>query len=411
MQRWMTMLCCSLALAFSAVSAGAQSAMGPAPVPAKGTLVIAGGSLHFDNTAVWERIVQLAGGKGARIAVFPSASSNPKRAGTTLVEVLNRAGAQAFYVPVAVRLDGTDYRQAVLDPALVAQVRSATGIFFSGGDQARITQALRTADGGSTPMLDAIWEVYRNGGVIAGTSAGAAIMSETMFYDARPILGLLKHGIRDGKDVARGLGFIGPDVFVDQHLLIRGRFARMMPAMLAKNYKLGLGVDENTAMVVSGSSVEVIGYKGVLLVDLSDASTDPSVGRFNIKNAKLSYLERGDKFDLATRTFTPSREKAGGKIDPANPYFKATRFFPDILGNTAVVDLMQDLIDNRHTEMLGLAFGNPQGDMPEVGFEFRFRKEADSVGYYTGALGTENYSVLNIHLDVRPVTMQLPLYK
>lgn len=409
MQRWMTILCCSLALALSATSAGAQSV--PGPIPAKGSLVIAGGSLQFDNTAVWERIVELAGGKGAKIAVFPSASTNPKRAGATLVDVLNRAGAQAFFVPVAVRLEESDYRQAVLDPALVAQVRSATGIFFSGGDQARITKALRTADGNSTPMLDAIWEVYRKGGVIAGTSAGAAIMSETMFYDARPILGLLKHGIRDGKDVARGLGFIGPDVFIDQHLLVRGRFARMMPAMLAKHYKLGLGVDENTAMVVSGTSVEVIGYKGVLVVDLSEASTDASVGRFNISNARLSYLDRGDKFDFATRVFTPSKEKAGGKIDPANPYFRSTRYFPDILGNSAVLDLMQDLIDNRHSEMLGLAFGNPQGDTPEVGFEFRFRKEADSVGYYTGAFGTESYSVLNIHLDVRPVKMQLPLYK
>jgi cyanophycinase len=409
MQEWMKLLCCGLFLALSATgSSAADSQVNARP---KGTLVIAGGSLHFNNTEVWERIVALAGGKGAKIAVFPSASINPQRAGETLVNVLNRAGADAFFVPVAVKLEGTDYRVAVADPALVERVRSATGVYFSGGDQARITQALRTEDGKNTPMLDAIWQIYRNGGVIAGSSAGAAIMSETMFYDARPILGLLKHGIRDGKDIAPGLGFIGPDVFVDQHLLVRGRFARMMPAMLAKNYKLGLGVDENTAMVISGTSVEVIGYKGVMVVDLADASTDSALGRFNIINARLSYLDRGDKFDFATKRFTPSKEKAGGRLDPAKPYFRAKRYVTDILANTAVVELMADLIDNRHQEMTGLAFGNPAGDTPEIGFEFQFRKAEDSVGYYTGAFGGEDYSVLNIHLDVRPVTMHLPFYE
>ncbi|NEX59552.1 cyanophycinase [Noviherbaspirillum galbum] len=410
----MTLLCFSLAISLltaSLTEASAASAPVPEKTPPKGSLVIAGGNLHFDNLPVWERIVQLAGGKGAKIAVFASASVNPKRSGTALVNMLNKAGAQAFFVPVAVKLEESDYQRAAMDPELVAEVRSATGVYFSGGDQGRITQALRTPEGKNTPMLDAVWDVYRKGGVIAGSSAGAAIMSETMFFNARPILSMLKNGVRDGKDIAPGLGFIGPDVFVDQHLLVRGRFARMMPAMMARNYKLGLGVDENTAMVVTGSQVEVIGYKGVLLVDLSQASTEPGLGRFNIKNAKLSYLDRGDKFDFATKEFTPSKEKLSGKLDPAKPYFRAQRFVPDILSNTAVVELMQDLIDNRHNEMVGLAFGNPNGDTPDVGFEFRFRKGADSMGYYTGAYGGEDYSVLNIYLDVRPVAMQLPLYK
>jgi len=401
-----------VALAF--LYGGTALAQQPAGTDAapQGSLVIIGGNLHYDTPAVWDRIVQLAGGKGARIAVFPSASGNPKKAGNAVVDALRRSGADAFFMPVSVRLEDVDYRKAVADPELVARVRGATGVYFTGGDQGRITKALRTEDGRNTPMLDAIWEVYRKGGVIAGSSAGAAIMSTTMFHDAKPVLPTLKFGVTDGKEIAPGLGFIGPDIFVDQHLLIRGRFARMLPVMLKKGYKLGLGVDENTAMVITDRvNLEVVGYKGILVVDLSEASTDPKLGAFNVRNAKLSYLDRGDRYNLATKAFTPSKQKADGKVDPAKPYFTEPRFFPDILANTAVVDLMWDLIDNKQQEAVGLAFGAPDQPMPELGFEFRFRKTPESAGWFSSAFGGEDYSVLNITLDVRPVRMNLPLYQ
>ncbi|MES2320327.1 MAG: cyanophycinase, partial [Pseudomonadota bacterium] len=193
--------------------------------PPKGTLVIIGGGLRGENEPVWERIVELAGGKGARIAVFGSASASPERAARLDAARLNFYGADAFVVPIAVRLPNTDYKALANDPALAAQVRSANGAYFVGGDQARITEALRKSDGSSTLMLDALWEMYRGGGVIAGTSAGAAIMSKTMFHNVSSVLSTLKRGVADGMEMAPGIGFIGDDVFVDQHLLVRGRFA------------------------------------------------------------------------------------------------------------------------------------------------------------------------------------------
>ena len=163
--------------------------------PPKGSLVIIGGALRPDNAAVWERIVELAGGKGARIAVFASASANPEKSGAFLVERLNRYGANAFFVPIAVRLTGTDYQAAADNPALAEAVRTAGGAYFAGGDQARITRALRRPDGSNTLVLDALWDMYRRGGVIAGTSAGAAIMSSTMFGQPRAVLATLKQGL------------------------------------------------------------------------------------------------------------------------------------------------------------------------------------------------------------------------
>jgi len=374
----------------------------------KGSLVIIGGALRADNAAVWERIVQLAGGKGTRIAVFASASANPENAGKNLVDRLNKYGANAFFVPVAVRLAGSDYQAAADDPALAAAVRSAGGAYFAGGDQARITRALRRPDGGNTRVLDALWDMYRAGGVIAGTSAGAAIMSSTMFGEPKPVLATLKLGLEEGNEIAPGLGFIGNDVFVDQHLLVRGRFARMLPAMLKKGYKLGLGIDENTAMVVGPNrDVEVIGYKGALVVDLSQASSEEGV--FNVANVRLSYLDSGDRFNIATHMFVPSADKMDGKVDPAKPYYREPLFSADILGNSTVVDLMSKLIDSDQSEAIGLTFGSPQGVQPDLGFEFRLSRASDSVGYMSAF--TEAYSVYNMRLDIRPIVIRQPLYQ
>lgn len=393
----------------------------PAPAPAaapmpevlkpnaapKGSLVIIGGGLRGENAPVWERIVALAGGPGAKIAVFGSASNNPEKAAQADVERLNAYGANAFIVPVAVLQEGGDYRAAANDPALADAVRNAGGAFFVGGDQARITAALRKPDGSSTLVLDALWTMYRHGGVIAGTSAGAAMMSKTMFHNVSSVLSTLKRGVADGMELAYGLGFIGNDVFVDQHLLVRGRFARMLPAMLAKDYKIGLGIDENTSMVISPNrDVEIIGYKGALLLDLTEAKTEP--GSFNVSNVKISYLDNGDHYNLLTNTMTPSPDKAGGQFDPKRPYYKGPLFTADILGHSAVVDLMTKLIDSDQTDAIGIAFGSPRDLQADLGFEFRFSRTKESVGYASAIY--DAYSVYKLRMDVRPITIRQPFY-
>ena len=384
----------------------------PKPVlaPPAGNLVVIGGGLRADNAEVWQRIVQLAGGRGARIGVFGSASINPEKSAQNTVNKLNQYGAQAFFIPLGVTLPNSDYRKAAEDPEVVALIHSATGIYFTGGDQARITKALVRPDGSRTLALEAVWDVYRDGGVVAGSSAGAAIMSTTMFYDAKATLDMLKQGVTDGNEIAPGLGFIGDDVFVDQHLLVRGRFARMIPVMLKKGYQIGLGIDENSAMVVNARrDVEIIGYSGALLLDLSAAITDRGIKGFNISNATISYLDRGDKFNLVTREFTPSADKADNKLDPNQPDMRGTVYTNDILGNNAVLDLMVNLIDNAQQEAIGIAFGNPRDSSPDLGFEFRFSKTINSVGY--SSTEVEAYSVLKLRMDIRPIQLQQPLYR
>jgi cyanophycinase len=373
---------------------------------AEGTLVIVGGALRADNAVVWQRIVELAGGKGARIAVIPAAAGNPTGSGGRVVDHLNRHGARAFLLPVAPRLPG-DVHVAANDPANAAAVASAGGVYFIGGDQARITAAMRNVDGTDSKVLQAVWQLYRRGGVVAGASAGAAIMSSTMFDNAGTTLSVLQNGVRDGNELAPGLGFIGNDVFVDQHLIIRGRFARMLPAMLKKSYKKGLGIDENTAVVVGpGRNAEVIGYKGAIWFDLAQAGSDPKLGAFNIRNASISYLDHGDRINLDTGVMTPSADKVDGKVDPSKPGNRAPLFSADILGNTTLVDLMSQLVDSAQPSATGLAFGGPDANPAAPGFSFVLRRAPDTAGYESAT--SEAYSVYRMRLDVTPVKVTWP---
>lgn len=418
---WFCLLAC-LPAVFAADLRAEETARTNATVNSedpKGSLVIIGGSERFRDRELWDTIVELAGGDGSKIAVFPTAASGqPVKSCAKLVQTLNRAGADAFIAPVAWSEVDREISEAVFDPELVERVRSSTGVYFVGGAQGRIVDALLDDNKERTPMLDAIWEVYHRGGVIAGTSAGAAIMSHVMFRDAPPPLKVLQNGVSMGEELDDGLGFLDKQWFVEQHCLVRGRFARAIVAMHSQGIPFGIGVDENTALVVKrGYEASVIGYKGVLIMDISQAKRDSKMESFTLKNVKLSYLDRGDSVDLRTRVVTPAEEKSDDiLLDPNSedysPYFDHRMFYTDILGNAAVADLLGRLIDNKESEAIGLAFsGLDSKHEPSDGFEFKFYRGPDSKGWYTEEFGGEDYTVLNVHLDIRPIRINGPLYE
>lgn len=380
------------------------------------TAVVIGGALKFDNDSVWQRIVDEAGGPQARFVVFGTAAANPARAASQIVEALNRRGARAESVPITPQLPADKLAAALRDPVLLAKVSQARGVFFSGGAQEHITGTLQPG-GRPTPMLEAIWSVYRRGGVVAGTSAGAAIMSRVMFRDAQDVMEVLNGQLRPGLEIDQGLGFVGPDLFIDQHFLKRGRIGRMLPLMVAQGYRIGLGVEENSAAVIKADQAEVIGARGALYVDLRQARSDAGLGAFNLQNARLSYLERGDRIDLKTGAVTPAEAKrSSSPIDPSasdfKPYFKNEPFYPDILGDNTIAHAMAQLLDSPAQELRGLAarLGPSAEVRSQPGFEFRLYKGPDTRGWFTGAFGGEDYTVVNVHLDVTPVRVASPLY-
>jgi cyanophycinase len=407
---------CAMADALPPSRTAASESATPA-VATPGAVVAIGGGLRDDNHAVWSRLVALAGGPGARFVVLPTASSTPVSAGAEAVASLEAHGAKAEVLPVSPRLEGTDVNQAVRNPELLAKVRAARGVFFTGGAQEYIVDVLQPG-GVATPMLEAIRDVLAQGGVVAGTSAGAAVMSAVMFRDPPVVATVMKGSLREGKDVDRGLGFVGPELFVDQHFLRRGRLGRALPLMQARGYEIGIGVEEDTAAVVRGSSIEVIGPGGVMFVDLGKATTDPRRGAFNIAGAQLTYLADGDRFDVHTRSLTPAPAKLQGqRLEPAargfRPYNEDTPFLLDVLGEGAVLKAMTYMVDGPSAVVSGLAYdAGPDAAPPrDLGFEFRFSRTPDTVGWFASVNDTESYTVANVRLDVQPVRVAEPLYR
>ncbi len=358
-----------------------------------GAVVSIGGALRDDNHEVWSRVVQLAGGKGARFVVLATASDDPDRSAAAIIRLLEAHGALAEHVRVAPRIEGLDVAAAVRQPRWLAMVAAANGVYFAGGDQSRLVDTL--APGGfRSPLLNAIWDLHRRGGVVAGSSAGAAVMSEVMFSGGDP-LAVMKGSA--GVVHRNGLGFVRTGVLVDQHFLKRGRIGRLLPTLMRQQIALGLGIEEDSAAVIRGDEVEVIGSRGALFVDMSDVQMDPQFAEFNVQSARLSFLARGDRLNLATRVVSSARSQAMGRSTTQAP-----AYFLDILGDNNIVHAMENVFVGRGGECRGLAFAikpAAHGALADLGFEWRLYKSADTVGW-SGA-GTN--TVLNVRLDIVPI--------
>jgi cyanophycinase len=377
--------------------------------------VIIGGGLRPQTSEIWQKIVDLAGGRGARIAVFGSASETPKDAAQDAITSLDAVGAHAFFVPVALKLPGSNAVRAARDRHNVQLVLKAHGIFFTGGDQGRITQVLRDAHGAPTPVLRAIWQLYRRGGVIAGTSAGAAVMSKTMFFEPRETLEILRSGPILGQDLGPGLGFLNTGIMIDQHALVRSRFARMLSAMAATGDSVGLGVDEDTAaVVVRGRPTELIGRSGAVLIHRSGTTQIGSVSPLQVDDVSLSILAAGDSLDLNAGLPYPSAQKLRGAIAATASPAPGVIGAPD--GQFRNANIPTDALEiGGLLRMAVLASTGPTGassgvagkidvtKSDQIAFELRLESKADSHAYFVESAPLGGFTLTNLHLTIRPI--------
>lgn len=406
-----TLLFASLA-GLTMLTAAAASPANPTPPASRGSVVAIGGALQDSNVEVWSRLVALSGGKSGRWLVIPTASGDPLKSGEAAIALLKRQGATAEMIPLSTKLgSAAELAALVKDPTWLKKLSTARGVYFTGGDQARITDALLTSEGQATPMLDAIRALLQRGGVVAGSSAGAAIMSATMFRDPGDMLGMMIDGAKPNADIGPGLGFVNHGVFVDQHFVKRGRIGRMLAVMAQERIGVGVGVEENSAAIFRGDEIEVIGARGVLVADLRGATA--MARPLRVKGGHVYWLESGDKMNLQTGDVTPSPAKAKAKkLDHTakdfQPYFRRVRFLPDMLGDGVFLNAMTSLVDSPATELRGIAFA--PGLENRTGFEFRLHKTSGTLGYFDSAGGGERYSVVKLALDVEPIRMASPLY-
>lgn len=232
-----------------------------AQTPARGRLVIVGGAEdRVRDRLVLRRFLEFAGGPQARIRLLAAASSVPLIVAESYRSAFAEMGATDFeLLPL---LD----RDAASRPEVVQAILQSDAIFMSGGDQSRLMGVLQ-----DTPAAAALHYAHRhNGCCIGGTSAGAAVMSRHMIAQGPAVR-------RPRKDVVAmgiGLGLL-PAAIVDQHFSERGRLARLFSALAQRPDLLGVGIDEDTALVVeSQEAIEIVGSGAVTLVDASAVRTN-----------------------------------------------------------------------------------------------------------------------------------------
>ena len=259
-----------------------------------GNLLIVGGAEDKQNDCkILKYFFQESGGKDSRICVITAASDEAEQAGKPYEELFRRFGCQDLeIVDIYTRQDAAS--QVIVD-----KLTRSSGVFFTGGDQLRITGMV-----GGTAVGKTLQHLYERKVIIAGTSAGASVMSDTMIIGGQ--------GDTPGEDLIRmapGLGLV-KGVIIDQHFAQRGRIGRLLTAVALNPYILGIGIDEDTAIHVKGDgTIKVLGRGTALILDASNATLsnvdELFIGRpLALAPVRTHVLSEGYEFNLSDRSST-----------------------------------------------------------------------------------------------------------
>lgn len=249
-------------------------------------LLVVGGGMRPPDAI--KKFVEWSGGSNARVLIITWASGVPDESFEALKKNFSSQNGVSIEHAAIRPLDGEKRAR------FIEQLKTATGIFFSGGDQNRIMDVLADVE-----LLKLLREKYAAGTPFGGTSAGAAVISDPMMTgDANlKILDGSKVGVR------KGLGLI-PDVIFDQHFLVRQRHNRLFGLILKNPNMLGIGIDEDTAVLISDNKyLEVAGATQVMVVDAKDHKGSMVV----------NVLGSGEGFDLKKRKRLKRSKAQGGK--------------------------------------------------------------------------------------------------
>ena len=261
----------------------------------RGDLIVIGGA--EERSARGEILKEVARrAEGKKLALLPVATRDPRGAVDEYRPIFEDLKVDRVEV-----IDPRDRREAD-DEKWVERIKEAAVVFFPGGDQARLTENL-----GGTPLMKAIMEGFHNGVHVAGTSAGAAAMPRTMVAKGEQETDSPKP---ESVDLSEGMELL-PDAIVDTHFAQRGRISRLLSAVGHEPEKLGLGIDEDTALVVRpDGECEVIGSGAVFVVDGSEMTyssvrSESHHGEdevMSLFDMRLHVLAKGDKLDWKQRT-------------------------------------------------------------------------------------------------------------
>jgi cyanophycinase len=276
----------------------------PSKIPAgatRGWIVPIGGAENKENDrAVLERFLRVSGGQDANIVVIPTAS-RMNETGPRYEKIFKTLGA-----PEVTVMD-FDTRRDCQEAGRLKRIEEASGIFFTGGNQLRLTTLL-----GGTPVARLIRARNACGVTVGGTSAGASILSEHMIAFGDEGSAVISGSVR----LAPGLGLTNRFI-IDQHFRQRDRLGRLINALAFNPFAIGIGLDEDTAAFIApDETIEVEGSGGVTIVDASEVSYS-SIGEVSegqpvcVLGLRLHILVAGATFNLSTRLAA-----AGGLVQP-----------------------------------------------------------------------------------------------
>ncbi len=302
---------------------------------AEPTLLMIGGALN-ENADIISRFVNLSGGNTGAIGVITAGSypydldcqeygtstsggcndptlSNSKMNANYYIDLFESYGIDAYWIPIdAATIENAD------DPAVVAQISAATGLFFSGGDQSRYLESFRHGGQDSAAMA-AILQQFANGQtVIAGSSAGTAVMGDTMITSGTSYSALRYGAYESGTEFdADDLTYVQPGFalfnygLIDTHFSARGRAGRIIELAYDRNVDVAWGIDEETALLIVGANgtaqdAEVIGVGGVHRFDLTNAYTGNS-NKYTLYDASWTHGTDQDFIDLSTGLLSNTR--------------------------------------------------------------------------------------------------------
>ena len=257
-----------------------------------GDLVIIGGAEDkYGESRILEEVVDIIGGKDARMGILTTATEHPEEVGEEYRDIFLRLGVKEAEI-----IDINTRDEANMEDN-VRKIMDATGFFFTGGDQLRITSIL-----GGTRVYEAIHDCFNHGTSVIGTSAGASVMSSTMIVEGNSNDAARKCTLK----MAPGLRLL-EGVIIDQHFDQRGRLGRLLCGIAENPGILGIGIDEDTAIrVYPEEYFAVLGNNAVVVIDgtsikssnVSELKPDEIL---TITGANLHVLSRGYGFDFKKR--------------------------------------------------------------------------------------------------------------
>jgi cyanophycinase len=253
-------------------------------------------NLNFFELGILRKVMEESGGASARIEVITTASMIPYEVGENYLNAFGKIGCTNVGV-MHIRT-----RQDAMNKDYIERIRQCDCVMFSGGNQLRLS-----ATDGGTEFLSILKRRYQEEDfVVAGTSAGAMAMSNTMIYEGNATRAHLKGEVK----ITTGLGFINT-VIIDSHFEKRGRFGRLSQAVATNPGCIGIGLGEDTGMLITeGNRMEAIGSGLVIIIDghdilHSNIADIPDGNPISLENLKVHFCEKGNGYMIRERKFIP----------------------------------------------------------------------------------------------------------